>query len=107
MTAARLATPPQGDLELARLCALKDPAALRQAVTANNQRLFRAAWSILKDRSEAGRGLAGHVTYGLLVPRDGGGAEPGRRLRRGDLAAAAPSAGRAAGRADRRDAVPG
>jgi RNA polymerase sigma-70 factor (ECF subfamily) len=53
MTAARIATLPLGDAELARLCALKDPAALRQVVTANNQRLFRAAWSILKDRSEA------------------------------------------------------
>ena len=27
--------------------------ALRQVITANNQRLFRAAWSILKDRGEA------------------------------------------------------
>lgn len=53
MTSARIATLPLGDAELARLCALKDPAALRQVVTANNQRLFRAAWSILKDRSEA------------------------------------------------------
>jgi RNA polymerase sigma-70 factor (ECF subfamily) len=53
MTAARVATLPQGDVELARLCALKDPAALRQVITANNQRLFRAAWSILKDRSDA------------------------------------------------------
>ena len=53
MTAVRIATLPTGDVELARLCAMKDPAALRQVVTANNQRLFRAAWSILKDRSEA------------------------------------------------------
>jgi RNA polymerase sigma-70 factor (ECF subfamily) len=53
MTAARIATPPPDDVELARLCALRDPAALRQVVTANNQRLFRAAWSILKDRSDA------------------------------------------------------
>jgi RNA polymerase sigma-70 factor (ECF subfamily) len=53
MTAARAATLPRGDVELARLCALKNPAALRQVVTANNQRLFRAAWSILRDRSEA------------------------------------------------------
>ena len=42
-----------GDVELARLCAAKDEAALRHVVTANNQRLFRAAWSILKDRGEA------------------------------------------------------
>ena len=54
MTAtARTATPPAGDVELARLCALRDPVALRQVITANNQRLFRAAWSILKDRGEA------------------------------------------------------
>ena len=53
MTAVKVATLPVGDAELARLCALRDPAALRQVVTSNNQRLFRAAWSILKDRSEA------------------------------------------------------
>jgi len=52
MTAA-IAAASIGDAELARLCAAKDPAALRQVVTANNQRLFRAAWSILKDRAEA------------------------------------------------------
>ena len=42
-----------GDGELARLCAGRDPAAVRHVLTANNQRLFRAAWSILKDRFEA------------------------------------------------------
>ena len=52
MTAA-IAAASIGDAELARLCAARDPAALRQVVTANNQRLFRAAWSILKDRAEA------------------------------------------------------
>jgi RNA polymerase sigma-70 factor (ECF subfamily) len=41
------------DLLLARRCAARDPAAVRQLTGANNQRLFRAAWSILKDRSEA------------------------------------------------------
>ncbi|HYC95711.1 MAG TPA: RNA polymerase sigma factor [Sphingomicrobium sp.] len=41
------------DVELARLCAARDEPALRHVITANNQRLFRAAWSILKDRSEA------------------------------------------------------
>ena len=41
------------DLSLARRCAAGDPAALRIVTAANNQRLFRAAWSILKDRSEA------------------------------------------------------
>jgi RNA polymerase sigma-70 factor (ECF subfamily) len=39
--------------ELARLCGARDPQALRHLVTANTQRLFRAAWSILKDRGEA------------------------------------------------------
>jgi RNA polymerase sigma-70 factor (ECF subfamily) len=41
------------DLELARLCAGGDVEAVRHLVSANNQRLFRAAWSILRDRSEA------------------------------------------------------
>lgn len=42
-----------GELELARLCAAREPAALRHVISKNNQRLFRAAWSILKDRDEA------------------------------------------------------
>lgn len=42
-----------GDLELARLCAGRDRDAIRHVVTANNQRLFRAAWSILKSRPDA------------------------------------------------------
>ncbi len=42
-----------GDGELASLCAARDGGALRHVITANNQRLFRAAWSILKDRGEA------------------------------------------------------
>ena len=41
------------DMELARRCGGRDAGAVRHVVTANNQRLFRAAWSILKDRSEA------------------------------------------------------
>jgi RNA polymerase sigma-70 factor (ECF subfamily) len=41
------------DAELARRCAARDAAAIRNLVTANNQRLFRTAWSILKDRGEA------------------------------------------------------
>lgn len=41
------------DLELARLCAAGDAEAVRYLVSTNNQRLFRAAWSILRDRSEA------------------------------------------------------
>jgi RNA polymerase sigma-70 factor, ECF subfamily len=42
-----------GDSELAALVAARDPAAVRVVTGRNNQRLFRAAWSILKDRSEA------------------------------------------------------
>jgi len=42
-----------GDLEVARLCGGRDVGALRHVITANNQRLFRTAWSILKDRAEA------------------------------------------------------
>jgi RNA polymerase sigma-70 factor, ECF subfamily len=41
------------DLALARLCVRRDREAVRHLVTTNNQRLFRAAWSILKDRAEA------------------------------------------------------
>src|SRR6476469_8065636 len=42
-----------GDLDLARLCAARDGHAIRHVVTSNNQRLFRAAWSILKNHAEA------------------------------------------------------
>ena len=41
------------DAELARLVASRDAGAVRVVTMRNNQRLFRAAWSILKDRSEA------------------------------------------------------
>lgn len=41
------------DLDLAARCAAHDREAVRQVTTVNNQRLFRAAWSILKDRQEA------------------------------------------------------
>ena len=42
-----------GDAELARLCAARDAGAIRHVIGANNQRLFRTAWSILKHRAEA------------------------------------------------------
>ena len=42
-----------GDLELARSCAAGEVGAVRQLVSANNQRLFRTAWSILRSRHEA------------------------------------------------------
>lgn len=41
------------DAELARLCAARDRGATEHVIVANNQRLFRAAWSILKSRSDA------------------------------------------------------
>jgi RNA polymerase sigma-70 factor (ECF subfamily) len=41
------------DLALAGLAAARDPDAVRLITTRNNQRLFRAAWSVLKNRAEA------------------------------------------------------
>jgi RNA polymerase sigma-70 factor (ECF subfamily) len=41
------------DAELARLCAVRDRGAIQHVIGANNQRLFRTAWSILKNRAEA------------------------------------------------------
>lgn len=42
-----------GQRELAQLCAARDRGAVRYVITSNNQRLFRTAWSILRNRSEA------------------------------------------------------
>jgi len=41
------------ELELARCCAERDREAIRHVIAANNQRLFRTAWSILKNRHDA------------------------------------------------------
>lgn len=41
------------DIELAHYCASGDVAAVRHLVSSNNQRLFRTAWSILRNRHEA------------------------------------------------------
>jgi RNA polymerase sigma-70 factor (ECF subfamily) len=41
------------DPGLARLAGARDPGAVRLITERNNQRLFRAAWSILRDRAEA------------------------------------------------------
>jgi RNA polymerase sigma-70 factor (ECF subfamily) len=41
------------DVALSRLCFRRDPDAVRHVLSLNNQRLFRAAWSMLKDRGEA------------------------------------------------------
>lgn len=40
-------------LDVARLCAQRDRGTIERVISANNQRLFRAAWSILKNRGEA------------------------------------------------------
>lgn len=45
--------PALDDLLLARLCGKRDRAAQRHVITSNNQRLFRTAWSVLRDRNEA------------------------------------------------------
>jgi RNA polymerase sigma-70 factor (ECF subfamily) len=55
-TAALGATPDLedlADLDLAARLARGDPAAVRLVTTRNNQRLYRACWSILHDRAEA------------------------------------------------------
>src|SRR5687767_8036562 len=41
------------DLALARLAGGRDPDAVRLITERNNQRLFRAAWSVLRNRAEA------------------------------------------------------
>ena len=41
------------DVDLAACCAQGDALAVRHLVSANNQRLFRTAWSILRNREEA------------------------------------------------------
>ena len=41
------------DVELARLVTQRDPSAVRVITRRNNQRLYRAAWSVLRDRAEA------------------------------------------------------
>jgi RNA polymerase sigma-70 factor (ECF subfamily) len=41
------------DAQLAQRCAARDRGAVQHVIAANNQRLFRAAWSILKSRPDA------------------------------------------------------
>jgi len=58
------------DVALARLCGSRDRQAVRHLVTANNQRLFRAAWSILKDRAEAEEAVqAGYLSAFAAIDR--------------------------------------
>lgn len=42
-----------GDAELAQRCAARERGAIQHVIAANNQRLFRTAWSILKSRPDA------------------------------------------------------
>ena len=58
------------DVALARLCGRRDREAVRHLVTANNQRLFRAAWSILKDRTDAEEAVqAGYLNAFAAIDR--------------------------------------
>jgi len=58
------------DRSLARLCVERDRDAMRHMITVNNQRLFRAAWSILKDRSEAEDAVqAGYLSAFAAIAR--------------------------------------
>jgi RNA polymerase sigma-70 factor, ECF subfamily len=41
------------DIELAKLIAQRDSLAVRVVTRRNNQRLYRTAWSVLKDRADA------------------------------------------------------
>ena len=41
------------DLDLAQRCAARERGAIQHVIAANNQRLFRVAWSILKSRADA------------------------------------------------------
>src|SRR5262249_554097 len=41
------------DIDLARRIAQRDPLAVRVVTRRNNQRLYRAAWSVLKNRADA------------------------------------------------------
>ncbi|HEX6374680.1 MAG TPA: RNA polymerase sigma factor [Allosphingosinicella sp.] len=50
---ARLDYESMSDGDIARRVAERDPAAVRLLTNRNNQRLFRAAWSILRNRAEA------------------------------------------------------
>ncbi|HEY0324466.1 MAG TPA: RNA polymerase sigma factor [Allosphingosinicella sp.] len=45
--------PKHDDLALAKRIAARDPVALRETLQAHNRRLYRIAWAILGDRSEA------------------------------------------------------
>lgn len=62
------------DAALAILFTARDPEALRVIATRNNQRLFRTAWSILRNHAEA-EDVIGHYdehfALGLTTPQKG------------------------------------
>jgi len=59
-----------GDLELVRRILARDAAAARRLLTASNQRLFRAAWSILGNRAEAEEAVQdGYMKAFAAMPR--------------------------------------
>jgi RNA polymerase sigma-70 factor (ECF subfamily) len=62
-----------GDLDLAQRCVARDADAIRFVIAANNQRLFRAAWSVLKNRSEAEEAVqAGYLSaFGSIAGFEG------------------------------------
>jgi RNA polymerase sigma-70 factor (ECF subfamily) len=62
-----------GDVELALRCAARDGDAMRHVIVANNQRLFRAAWSILKVRQDAEEAVqAGYLSaFGAIDSFEG------------------------------------
>jgi RNA polymerase sigma-70 factor (ECF subfamily) len=47
------------DRDLASLCAQRNRSAIEHVISANNQRLFRTAWSILKNRPDAEEAVQG------------------------------------------------
>jgi len=53
MTSVALDYETLADVELARRIAQRDPLAVRVVTRRNNQRLYRTAWSVLKNRAEA------------------------------------------------------
>lgn len=55
------------DLDLARRIAMRDPAAVRLMTERNNQRLFRAAWSILGNRAEAEDAVQSAYLHGFVA----------------------------------------
>ena len=63
------------DIELAKLIAQRDSLAVRVVTRRNNQRLYRTAWSVLKDRADAEEAVRKDISRGsprstvLLEPR--------------------------------------